>query len=940
MKKIRLPYQLFLVAVFLLSFTHLSLQGQVVSADPPLPSPGNPVTITFNAAGTPLEGYTGDVYAHTGLILEGNPSWTHVIGSWGSNTTQPQLTRIATDLYELEITPSIREFYDASPDVVIQQMAFVFRAAEESPQSQDLFVEVAPDGLALVILSPEGMQPIYEIDDAVSLQAAANNASSLTLYVNEDSITSTTGEPLVYEWIATDFGRFDVRFVARDDQNELEAVTYFYVRSETPVAAMPEGMIPGVNYLDESSATLVLHDPPALKEFVFLIGDFNNWELSDESLMNQTPDGTHYWITLTGLNPDTEYAYQYYIDGELRLADPYTHKVLDPGMDQWIEESVYPGLKEYPHGETEGIVSILHTNWSDYQWTTTDFAAPPAEDMVIYELLIRDFVDTDAIKTVMDSLDYLQSLGVNAIELMPINEFEGNDSWGYNPAFYFAADKAYGPWDDYKAFVDACHQRGIAVIIDMVLNHSFGQSPLVKMYFDPQAGTWGQPMSENPWYNDVCPHEPWCWGYDFDHLSPYTQDFVDRVNTFWLEELQVDGFRFDFTKGFTNVQTGNQGSNYDASRIAILKRMSDEIWQVNPDAYVILEHFAANDEEKELADYGMMIWGNLNHAYTEASMGWVETSNFSGASYQQRGYNNPHLVAYMESHDEERMMFKNLEYGNSTNPEHDVKEMEVALGRSELAAVFFFGIPGPKMIWQFGELGYDYSINNCPDGTIDPDCRTSRKPIEWDYYDDWRRKNLYDIYSLMANLKTSQEVFATEDFSLVAGGQMKRIHLNHETNNVTILGNFGVTQGEITPNFQQTGTWYEYFTGQEISVEDVAAPLVLEPGEYRLYSTVAFPDHGLPLDNSQPAMTEQLRVYPNPSAQGFWFETSTLTEDAHLEIFNIQGQVIWSERSETSSGSTLYWNGHSHQGQNAPLGLYFYRVTAGEKTFSGKIMVK
>ena len=933
-----------LTALLLLLVFRLPALGQTLIADPPLPSADNPVTITFNATGTALEGYTGDLYTHTGVILEGNPSWQHVIGSWGNNETQPQLSRIDTDLYELEIEPSIRQFYGVSPTAVIERMAFVFRAAAGSPQSTDLFVEVVPPGLALMILSPEGLQPIVELNQTVSLHAAANNSNTITLYVNEAFVATTTDPELQYNWEANEHGRFDVRFVAEDDDEQIEAETYFYVRSETPVAELPDGVINGVNYMDENTVTLVLHDPPALKQFVFALGDFNDWELSDDNLMNVTPDGTRFWITITDLDPDTEYAFQYYIDGELRLADPYAHKVLVQGMDQWISDFNYPNLMPFPHDKTQGIVGIIHHNWDQYVWEAQGYTPPPVEDLVIYELLIRDFVDTDAIKTVMDSLDYLQNLGVNAIELMPINQFEGNDSWGYNPAFYFATDKAYGTWNDYKRFVDECHKRGIAVIIDMVLNHSFSQSPLVQMYFDPSAGQWGQPMPENPWYNEVCPHPPWCWGYDFDHESPYVEEFIDRVNEFWLTELRVDGFRFDFTKGFTNNPSQNGGWNYDASRVAILKRMADHIWDVNPDAYVILEHFTANDEEKELADYGMMIWGNMTHSFNEATMAWLPGSDFSWASYTERGYEHPHLVAYMESHDEERQMYKNLNFGNTSNPDHNIRDLAVALRRNELATVFYFGIPGPKMIWQFGELGYDYSINHCPDGTIDDGCRTSRKPIRWDYFDDWRRKRLYDVYSLMAGLKTNHDVFRTDNYSMSLAGAMKRIHLNQESNNVTILGNFGVTAGTINPNFQQTGTWYEYFTGDVMEVIDIGSPITLQPGEYRLYSRVAFPDHGLPLSTEQPinGSHAQLNVFPNPSAEGFWFDVSNIKGGKlMLEIYNVQGQLIFAkDPSNGAAGSTLFWNGQLFSGQKAGEGLYFYRITAGEQSFSGKLMVK
>ena len=134
-----------------------------------------------------------------------------------------------------------------------------------------------------------------------------------------------------------------------------------------------------------------------------------------------------------------------------------------------------------------------------------------------------------------------------------------------------------------------------------------------------------------------------------------------------MTEYKVDGFRFDFTKGFTN--TPGDGSGYDAARIAILKRMADKIWEVNSKAIVILEHFAINSEEQELTSYGngMLVWGNANSTFAEAAMGYNESnkSDFNWASYQKRGFTKPGLVAYMESHDEERQMFKTETYGNS-----------------------------------------------------------------------------------------------------------------------------------------------------------------------------------------------------------------------------------------------------------------------------------
>lgn len=923
-----------ILIIFILGMA-TSLSHAQITTIPALPTEDRPVTIIFDATqgSGDMAGFTGDVYAHTGVTLKDGSEWQYVIGGWGNNETQPQLTRIDDDLYELEISPSIRDFYDVNDNDTITGMHFVFRAPTGSPQTEDLFVQVAEEGLSISLREPSGLQPVFELHDQVPVEASANEADSIALFINQGYIISTTEESLSYTWDAETYGNHEIEVIAYGFENEsVKDSTRIFVRDEAPVAELPEGVKPGVTYHDENSATLVLHDPPALKEYVFLIGDMNDWHPTENHYMNRTPDGTHYWITLEGLEADTEYGYQFYIDGELRLADPYTHKVLDPWNDEYITESTYPGLKDYPEGKTEGLVSILHPGRPAYQWQAEDFNPPAREDLVVYELLIRDFTEAGTIKAVQDSLDYLQNLGVNVIELMPVNEFEGNISWGYNPALYFATDKAYGPQEAYKEFIDECHQRGIAVVLDIVLNHSFNLSPLVQMYFDEDAGSWGAPMPENPWYLTDCPHEPWCWGNTFDQESEHTKDFFRRVTQYWLTEFRVDGFRFDFTKGFTNEQTGNQGWNYDQARIDNLKRIANEVWEANPDAYVILEHFTANNEERELAEYGMMLWGNITHAYQEAAMGWIDDSNFEWISYQQRGWNEPHLVGYMESHDEERMMYKNINYGNNHQDDYNIRDLSTALKRAELAATFYFPIPGPKMIWQFGELGYDYSINYCADGSIDDGCRTDPKPVRWDYYDDYRRKNLYDIYATLAQLKTSEDVFRTDDYTLQLEGEMKRIHLNHESNNVTIVGNFGLRQEEIDPNFQETGTWHEYFSREEITVDDVNATLTLEPGEYRMYSTEPFEDHGIPLDADQPDIItadEQIKVYPNPVRSILNIEAPE--NIVEVQVIDLVGRTMM-QRPAGSRQMTLEL-GDLH------TGIYFIRVRTASAIITERIQV-
>jgi 1,4-alpha-glucan branching enzyme len=938
-----------MLTAILIFFTLLlpsKLHSQTIYTEPALPTDAQSVFVYFDATGTALDSYTGDLYAHTGVIIRGTTQWRYVIGSWGNNTQQPKLERLGPKTYRLEIKPSIREFYKVPANEVIEKMAFVFRAAAGSPQSVDLFVDVYEAGvLSVLITNPPKDQPIVTFGDNITVSAAANGASSIKLLVNNTEVATSTTAQVEYELSTTSqgYGTHWIKAVASNASQSVVDSSYIFIRPNPAVAELPQDVKPGINYIDDSTVTLVLHDPPAAKDYVFVIGDFNDWMVGEEGYMNVTPSGTHFWITFDNLTPNTEYGFQYFIDNTIRIADPYTQKTLDPWNDRYISSTTYPNLKPYPTGKTTGVVSVAHPGKPAYQWQTTSFTPPAKEDLVIYELLIRDFVATSAIKTVMDSLDYLQRLGVNAIELMPFNEFEGNISWGYNPSFYFAPDKAYGTADDYKRFIDECHKRGIAVIMDIVLNHSFNLSPFVQMYFNANAGPHGQPTAENPWFLETCPHQPWCWGNTFDQNSVYTHELFNRITEYWMTEFKIDGFRFDFTKGFTNVQTGNQGSNYDAARIANLKRIADHMWSVNPNAYVILEHLTENSEERELANYGMMLWGNLNDNYMEASMGWLPRSDLNWGSYKARGWNNPHLIAYMESHDEERIMFKNLAYGNESG-NYNVKDPATALKRAELAAVFYFPIPGPKMIWQFGELGYDFSINHCPNGTISNDCRTDPKPIRWDYYNDWNRRNLFNIYSLLIDLKKEEDVFKTTDFTLVTGNNVagKRIHLNHASNQVTVLGNFGVTPLDINPSFQKTGTWHEYFSRQTLDVSNVNQTITLQPGEYRLYSSVAFPDHGIALssDDKVTGSNQKVNVFPNPSNQGFTFTMDT-HKQWHLQIINLQGQVVFEQQNALgASNNMFFWNSNVKSGKGAPAGVYFYQLQSAGETVSGKIMVR
>ncbi|WP_372773270.1 alpha-amylase family glycosyl hydrolase [Mangrovibacterium sp.] len=870
----------FVISLFFLAG---SIFAQITTT-PAFPTEDRAVTITFDASqGTGgLANYTGDVYAHTGVITDQSTSgsdWKYVIADWNVNIDKAKMTRISTNIYQLEITPDIRSFYGVPDGEQIEQMAFVFRNADgtkagKATGGQNIYADVYKAALVVSLTSPSG--ELFHQNESITVSAVSSADANLSLKLDETLLISTTGSSISTTTSVSETGwKWLIASATSNGATAYDSVHVFISPSATE-ATMPDGYKQGINYISDTEVGLVLLAPN--KTDIYVLGDFNDWTPSTDYQMKK--DGEYFWITLSNLTPQQEYIFQYWIDGDIRIGDPYCDKISDPYDDSYITNEVYPNSIAYPTDKTTDRASVLQPGQTAYQWQTSTWTLPAKEKLNIYELLIRDFTEEGTYQAVIDKLDYLARLGVNAIEFMPFSEFEGNSSWGYNPNYYFAPDKAYGTKDDLKELIDSIHNRGMIVIQDMVLNHAYNSCPLVKMYWDD---TNNQPAADNPWFNQTSPNTAYSWGSDFNHESDYTKAFMDSVTSYWMSEYKVDGFRFDFTKGFTN--TAGDGGAYDASRIAILKRMADHIWSVKPEAFVILEHFAANNEEQELTNYdkGMLVWGNANYNFNEATMGWNDTSDFSWASYQARSFAQPGLVAYMESHDEERLMFKNLAYGNASGT-YDIQTLSTALERNELGAAFFFCLAGPKMIWQFGELGYDYSI--------DENDRVGEKPVRWDYLDDADRLKLFDVYSAMLRLRDQYPVFTSGTETRNLSGATKSVQLAKDDHRITLIGNFDVTAQTISAPFQHTGTWYEFFTGQSFEVTSTTQSISLQPGEYRLYSDVqlaAFDD--LATDVVDPVVkTSTISVYPNPTANQLYIECPYTI--SFLQICSLDGKIV------------------------------------------------
>ena len=756
------------------------------------------ITIILNTAGTAADGFSGELYAHTGVLTTESSStgdWKHVLAEWGTNIPECKLEKKEGNLWHYVIKGGVHAWYNVPDTETVTHIAFVFRSAdskiEVKDNGADIFVELAKEGMSVKFLTPKHGD-IYQVGDEITVQTQQQAATNVKLYKNDTAVAETGGATLTYTYTPTEAEDIVFKVVATDGKDTIEESVAVAVLGETENATRPAGVENGVT-VNGNEATFVLFAPN--KKSVVLLGDFNDYAPSNEYMMKK--DGNYFWTTVTGLEEGVEYGYQYLVDGTIKIGDPYATKILDPWNDKWIDASVYPNLKAYPSEYTSDIVSVFEINPTEYQWTATNYERPAENSLAIYELLIRDFTEAGSINAVTAKLDYLDTLGVNAIELMPIQEFDGNDSWGYNPCFYFATDKAYGTDEAYKYFIDECHKRGIAVIVDVVFNHATGQHPYAKMWWDAGAN---KTNSQNPFFNVDAPHN-WSVFHDFNHTYIETVNYFDDVLEYWLEEYNVDGFRFDLTKGFVQNPGNYDAGGYSAERIGILKHYAETIRSVDQDAYIIFEHFCDQSEENELYNsVGALCWNNnQRNGYKQSVLGYTGSSF---ADFKKGRVNN------IETHDEERIAYDAVKYAQSW-----AKPWDVLTKRLQAAYAFHFLTPYPKMMWQFGELGYDVSIEE--------NGRTGRKPVRWNYFENANRKALYDAMSKVISWRTDHEEYYGQDNVTVHTWSVGDAQMGGKVlvmDKVIVVANFKDAESTTSVNVPSAGEWTNLMTDEKVQL--------------------------------------------------------------------------------------------------------------------------
>jgi len=920
MKKIYFLFSFLFIGT--ISFSQVSWQGGIT------PESNQSATILFDKTGTDLATYTGTIYAHTGVTLNG-AAWSNVIESWGNNVTQPSLTLVSGNIYKLVLTPTILAYYGVTSGVV-SKINIVFRNAAGDKQSTDLILNVGAFQSTLV-QPTENSTAI--INSGGSLTVSANNTggnASYTLKANGvaiNSVASATSYSYSHLNITTNQNYELIVSLGGATQSKFfnVMVNPGTINQSFPIATL----VDGINYnSDTSKATLVLDAPG--KDFVYVAGSFNNYQPDASFAMKKDVPSGKFWLELTGLSSGVNYNYQYWVvdatptvgsPALVKTADPYSTLVLSPFDDPYIPASNYPNIPTYPSGQ-QREVTVLKTGETAYNWQVTNFNKPKKEDLIVYEVLIRDFDATRSFQGLINRMDYFKNLKVNTIELMPIMEFEGNESWGYNTSYHMALDKFYGPKEKMKEFVDLCHQNGIAVILDVALNHAFGRNAMNRMWMnDPDGDGWGSPASDSPYFNMVATHS-YSVGSDFNHQQSRTQTYVKRVIKQWIEEFKIDGFRWDLTKGFTQNATGSDTNTnaYQQDRVDVLKNYADYSWSLDPTHYVTFEHLGSDVEEKEWANYrlsetpskGVMMWSEMTYAYSQLIEGYATGADISRiGSDAHAGFLAKRVIGYPESHDKERLMYSAMTYGNSAGTASPFGNLNNALGRMSAIGATSILVPGPKMIWHFAALGMQNSIYDCNNGTVntesDPtpgDCKLNTKP-QPQWVGNWigvtERAKIYNDWSKMIALKINEPVFeGSYAISPDANNVKQRIYIydnalpSTQLKNVVVLANFSVANLTIVPSFPYTGTWYNLMDNTSINVTDVNAPISINAGQCLVYGN-KLPALGIN-DNE---ITKPIVLYPNPSSNYFTVDTSS----SKVDIYSLTGQLVKSFKSNFNSES-------------------------------------
>lgn len=531
-----------------------------------------------------------------------------------------------------------------------------------------------------------------------------------------------------------------------------------------------------------------------------LMGSFSDWK---EIPMKKGKDG--YFRTAVDLE-DGEYQYKFRVQSKSWFFE----------ADQWVEVTdPYATDVDGQNSSENGIVRVKDGKRivDTYAWQNDDKLLPADHELVIYELHMADFSGGEpdryvrgTYKDAIEKLDYLADLGINAIELMPVKEYPGDYSWGYNPRHFFAPESSYGPTAELKRFIDECHGHGIRVIMDGIYNHSEASSPLTQIDHDY-------------WYH----HEPrdpdnnWGPEFNYEHydekLETYpARRFVGDTVRYWVQEYHLDGIRYDAARQIANydfmhwiVQQAKETAGAkpfyniaehipETTSITNIDGPMDGCWH-DSFYHCILEHITGDTFDLE----------RLKDVLDAKRQGFMGTTN---------------VVNYLTNHDHNHVM---AELGD--------REIlgEEAFRRARLGAALLMTAMGVPLIWMGEEFGeYKYKTQD-------------QAKIEWSLLAGELNQGLHSYYKGLIALRKSNHALYTENITFFHENPEAKVlaysRWNDEGSRVVVVANFSeqFLAGYTIPDFPEDGTWHEWTGDYDLEVNDRSLVADIGPFEAKVF---------------------------------------------------------------------------------------------------------
>jgi 1,4-alpha-glucan branching enzyme len=526
-----------------------------------------------------------------------------------------------------------------------------------------------------------------------------------------------------------------------------------------------------------------------------LVGSFSDWQ---EIPMKKGEDG--FFRTTVDLE-DGAYSYKFKVQSLSWFLEP----------DTWVSVTD-PYAKDIDglSSEENGIIRIKDGQEivDTYVWQNDDKPLPADHELVIYELHVADFSGGEddsyargKYKHVIEKLDYLCELGINAIELMPVKEYPGDYSWGYNPRHFFATESSYGSTEELKQLVDECHGRGIRIIMDGIYNHSESSASLTQIDHDY-------------WYH----HEPKdpdnSWGPEFNYelydekLDTYpARRYIGDTVRYWIEEYHLDGIRYDAAK---------QIGNYDFMHW-IVQETKDAAG--NKPFYNVAEHIP---ETPEITNVDGPMDGCWHDGFYHCILPHLTGETFDLERLKDvldakrcgfMGATN--VVNYLTNHDHNHVLADLGDRGILD---------EAAFRRQRLGAALLMTAMGIPMLWMGTEFGeYKYK-------TID------QAKIDWTLLSHDLNRNLFEYYKGLIALRKSNAALQTANIEFFYEDPETKVlaytRWNDEGSRVVVVANFSdqFLAGYSVPNFPANGTWHEWTGNYDVTSE--GDQLILDIGEF------------------------------------------------------------------------------------------------------------